>query len=47
MRFGRGRATGTVMMDYQLVRDAAAWLFLPTVENGRPRGGRVQFPIKF
>lgn len=36
-----------VVVDDQLVRDAATWLFLPAVENGRPKPGRVQLPIKF
>jgi thiol-disulfide isomerase/thioredoxin len=34
------------VLDFQLVKDAATWLFLPAVENGQAVRQNVQLPIK-
>src|SRR5947209_6596961 len=33
------------VIDYQLVNDASTWLFLPAVENGRPKAVHARLPL--
>jgi thiol-disulfide isomerase/thioredoxin len=35
------------VIDFQLVRDASDWLFLPAVEQGQPKATKVVLPIVF
>ncbi len=48
----RGRVTDSkfepelpTALDFQLNQDAGTWLFLPVVENGRPKGVKVGLPL--
>ena len=49
----RGRVTDArfepalpTALDYQLVQDAGNWLFLPAVEDGRPKAVKVTLPLQ-
>jgi hypothetical protein len=35
------------VLDFQLVRDAGEWLFLPAVDHGRAKATKVVFPLVF